>query len=300
MEIYVPEYYSDFQCRAGRCRHTCCQGWEIDIDEASMIRFSSHPDIMEHIKDGSFILSPNSERCPFLNDDGLCSMIITHGEDYLCDICKDHPRFRNYYHDRIEMGIGLCCEAACELILKSEKPFRLVSQRPLSDSITMMKNRDIHINDRIEALSQLQIADSAARMRLYKSFECLDPSWDSLLDLYESAASSEDCAKCMPLYAEFIENNRIIFEQLAIYYLYRYPSLPAFAKEACIMIAALSRLMTEKGKEQETDVLSGAEPLSEADIICDIARRYSCEVEYSDVNISMIYEIFGGENDQGD
>ena len=32
LKIY-PTFFPDFQCKADRCRHTCCQKWEIDIDE---------------------------------------------------------------------------------------------------------------------------------------------------------------------------------------------------------------------------------------------------------------------------
>ena len=28
-----PTFFPDFRCKAGACRHTCCQTWEIDIDE---------------------------------------------------------------------------------------------------------------------------------------------------------------------------------------------------------------------------------------------------------------------------
>ena len=125
MITYVPNYYSRFKCIADKCKHTCCKGWEIDVDEKSMERFKGHEDIISKIEDDSFILQGEEERCPFLRSDLLCQMIIDHGEDFICDICKDHPRFRNFYDDRIEMGIGLCCESACDLIIdnKSTKNF---------------------------------------------------------------------------------------------------------------------------------------------------------------------------------
>ena len=33
MKIFAPDYYRDFKCSAGNCKHSCCIGWEIDIDE---------------------------------------------------------------------------------------------------------------------------------------------------------------------------------------------------------------------------------------------------------------------------
>ena len=32
MKLYAPAYYKEFSCIADRCRHSCCIGWEIDVD----------------------------------------------------------------------------------------------------------------------------------------------------------------------------------------------------------------------------------------------------------------------------
>ena len=40
MKTVVPSYYKDFRCIAGDCRHTCCVGWEVDVDENSAVRFA--------------------------------------------------------------------------------------------------------------------------------------------------------------------------------------------------------------------------------------------------------------------
>ena len=129
MKIIAPDYYPEFHCIAGACAHTCCAGWEIDIDEKSLPRFLASPDIARHVvldgENAQIRLMPG-ERCPFLNEDGLCDMILCHGEDFLCDICRDHPRFRNFRSDRVELGLGLVCETAAELILFRDTPMRLI------------------------------------------------------------------------------------------------------------------------------------------------------------------------------
>ena len=135
MKIIVPDYYKDFKCIADKCRHSCCQGWEIEIDEESLKRFEQHPDIACKImknddshdseQSACFGLVDN-EKCPFLLGSGLCDMILRYGEDMLCQTCTDHPRYRNYWADRIEMGLGLVCEEAARLVLSLEEPMRLV------------------------------------------------------------------------------------------------------------------------------------------------------------------------------
>ena len=31
-QVFVPNYYPDFRCIASACKHSCCVGWEIDVD----------------------------------------------------------------------------------------------------------------------------------------------------------------------------------------------------------------------------------------------------------------------------
>ena len=43
MKLIAPEGYTDFACTAGQCRHTCCAGWEIDIDPATQAAYRAMP-----------------------------------------------------------------------------------------------------------------------------------------------------------------------------------------------------------------------------------------------------------------
>ena len=38
-----------------------------------------------------FVLKED-RRCPFLNQDNLCEMILTLGEDAICDVCANTPK----------------------------------------------------------------------------------------------------------------------------------------------------------------------------------------------------------------
>ena len=133
MKLIAPEYYTKFHCIADKCRHSCCVGWEIAIDPDKLVYYRSiegefgarlQKGIAEADDAAQFILD-DEERCPFLNRTGLCDMITALGEDALCQICRDHPRFRNFYADRTEIGLGLCCEAAGELILSQQVIYAL-------------------------------------------------------------------------------------------------------------------------------------------------------------------------------
>ena len=100
MKLIVPEYFKAFRCKGGSCSDNCCIGWEIDIDEKTEEKYSAlKTPLGERIKKNTvkengvchFVLS--GERCPFLNSQNLCDIIIEKGENYLCDICREHPRY---------------------------------------------------------------------------------------------------------------------------------------------------------------------------------------------------------------
>ena len=39
MKLIAPEGYDSFTCIADRCQHTCCAGWEIDVDEDALAAY---------------------------------------------------------------------------------------------------------------------------------------------------------------------------------------------------------------------------------------------------------------------
>lgn len=127
MKLWAPLYYKNFVCIADRCRHSCCVGWEIDIDEKTAEKYKKETDgygkkVRESVDFSEiphFILSEN-ERCPHLDENGLCRIILCLGEDCLCDICRLHPRFYNETKRGVEVGVGMSCEEACRLILSSD------------------------------------------------------------------------------------------------------------------------------------------------------------------------------------
>ncbi|MCR5666474.1 MAG: flagellin lysine-N-methylase [Eubacterium sp.] len=129
-----PGYMSSFHCLAGACTDSCCIGWEIDIDEETLAYYESQSgaigkklrENIERDKDSAYFKLTSNERCPFLNAQNLCEIILELGEEHICQICTDHPRFYDWMASRTEEGIGLACEEAARLILES--PMELVSE----------------------------------------------------------------------------------------------------------------------------------------------------------------------------
>ena len=133
MKLYAPEYYKKFVCIADKCRHSCCVGWEIDIDDDTMNKYDCidaeyRKTIIKSIEktDEPHFRLGEGERCPHLNEKGLCKIILELGEDYLCHICREHPRFYNDTPRGREVGLGMACEEACRIILASDDYNRIV------------------------------------------------------------------------------------------------------------------------------------------------------------------------------
>jgi lysine-N-methylase len=128
MSIKVPKYFTRFRCIAEKCRDNCCIGWEIRIDDELMEKYKNlkgdlGPRLARGIEsDGeshTFRLT-QAGRCPFLNDMGLCDIISEVGEGYLCEICREHPRYYNVFTGYCEGGIGMACEVGALLVINSD------------------------------------------------------------------------------------------------------------------------------------------------------------------------------------
>ena len=130
MKLRRPVYYKDFHCISSECRDTCCAGWEIEVDEEAAERYERvegtfgerlRSMIGEDEEEKYFILQPG-KRCPLLRKDNLCELICRLGEESLCDICREHPRFYQWFGDYTEAGLGLCCEEASRLLFSLREP----------------------------------------------------------------------------------------------------------------------------------------------------------------------------------
>lgn len=309
MKIIGPDYYPEFVCIADQCCHTCCAGWEIDIDEDSFARYQAlEGEVGEKVRrristEGG---TPHyrmgaGERCPFLQENGLCEMILELGEENLCQICADHPRFRNFYADRTEIGLGLCCEAAGARILKRQEPVKLIAVgeedvpeeedpeelglRSFRDMLfEIMQDRSCTLDERLEELldtcggmPERSLSDWAADLL---TLERLDENWTSCLERLRTGVWDE-----RPLSTPEWER---ALEQAGVYFLYRHipaalddgdtASKAAFAVLSVRLLRGLCALHL-----QENGTVS-------LDDLVEYARMYSGEVEYSEENLQQLFD----------
>ena len=200
MKIFAPSYYNKFSCIKDKCKNNCCIGWEIDVDGDTLSEYKKKEDIIKHISlfpTPHFILGEN-ERCPFLDNDNLCYIIKKYGESCLCQICDDHPRFRSFFGSREEIGLGLCCEAAAEIILEND--FNLITLYETDEEVIideyqeeLLKERENFFCAKIYSLKDFLPNITLKELHNFLfSLERLDKDWDAYLEKLNRNISIKD------------------------------------------------------------------------------------------------------------
>ncbi len=310
MSVYAPSYFGDFVCISTKCKNSCCIDWEICIDNDTWLKYANMDDISCTVNqdDGfkSFALRKDG-RCPHLNDDGLCNIILNHGEEYLSEICQKHPRFFNYINsERVEAGIGIVCEEACRIILENEKPFVLSKTEAVEAEIYETEESDFDaliqrdlIISMIEAEGEFKNKITALKLKFnlpqpysiedwlkrYLSLEILDEKWEKdLKDMkHKSLQKNKELLSVFGKY----------YERLLTYFVYRHVSVAASEENLrarlafCILSVEIIGLLFEENLANPV-IKAGKAP----EKLIDWARRYSAEIEYSEDNTDELIFAF--------
>ena len=294
MKLFAPSYYKNFKCIADKCLHSCCIGWEIDIDGETLRRYDSLSDGYSEIIKKSisrddtphFLLAEN-DRCPHLNECGLCKIIINLGEDHLSEICKEHPRFYNTTSLGLEVGLGASCEEAARIILNADdysiveigKAEKLSlpdynAHEESQKAYKILSKRDTPLDERIKTLEEsldlnIRNISDAEWQELLNSLEYLDEKHKELFACYSSLA-------------ELDKKFDAPLERALAYFIYRHCGKATDEYEfrasvgLSIFLTNLVRSVAKKLQIRDTDELS------------EVFRIVSEEIEYSEDNTENI------------
>ena len=295
VKLCAPAYYKNFKCIADRCVHSCCIGWEIDVDCHTAAKYASLTEgygveiakSIEWSETPHFRLCEN-DRCPHLDERGLCRIITELGEDCLCHICREHPRFYNDTSYGREVGLGMACEEAARLILSSDgyDSIEAIGEADREEEeiwfdaiphrrriFSLLSSREIPYSERLSAIcraygvSALDISDEVRR-ELFASLEYLD---DGHRELFISAELDNNTSADMEL----------SLERALAYFIYRHCTA-AFDEEDFRAALGFSLLC----ERLICSLAVGGTDLFEA------ARIVSEELEYSEENTERIKDEF--------
>ncbi len=319
MKEIMPSFYPDFQCIADRCQDTCCNGWGIMIDEESLDKYKKLPgEFGEKVRnslvsreDGVCFGLNQGKGCSLQTETGLCSLMLEVGEDALCQICRDHPRFYNWYGDYEETGLGLCCEEVSRLLLSLEKPLTLTMTEPetdqgdqVADAIFGLRNLlfDVIFDSEItpqEKLAELyQIVSNAqnqmygddldgqvpplAQDRLLEDMTLLEPIDQAWTDFLENLQKTWESTGENPEILELEMGN------ILAYLLYRHFPEASFDGELVTWLTWCVRStqfvwMTYVNHWRQTGSLTQWDRIT-------LLKNWSKQVEYSEDNVSTFFD----------
>ena len=135
MILRVPEYYDEFSCIASHCKDSCCAGWEIDIDDESYEYYRSVEGTFgDRLRESMFVAEDGGyrfklkgpKRCAMLNDNNLCDLYTALGEEALCEVCTEYPRFSLVYGQVEQKALSLSCEEVGRILFGRTEPEQLI------------------------------------------------------------------------------------------------------------------------------------------------------------------------------
>lgn len=312
-----PAFFDEFRCIASKCTDNCCIGWEIDIDDESMKRYNSVEGIfgdelrskIKKSSDGSncFLLD-EKDRCSFLDENNLCRIISNKGEGYLCDICREHPRFYNWFPGVTECGLGLCCEEVCRIIVEEQDSISLIEENDgeeiilddkqdiadsdsyiylsafrdvlftiLSDERKTFQEKIVRVLTETEKFTseKVKIRNIKEILKLYSETEPIDNEWIQYITSLSAFAEGKNVG-------EIINNTRknSLYSRILSYLLYRHFINCVYdgqvKNRVCFCVEAIVFIML-------CDIMS-------EDSINNV-KRWSKQIEYSEENTELL--IYG-------
>lgn len=220
-----PVYYDQFVCLGGTCPDSCCQMWDIEVDEESALRYLSLPgalgDRLREVlvkEEGSYTLYQEAGRCPMWREDGLCRIQKELGEAALCHVCSQFPRLKHEYEGLTELGLELSCPEAARLIL-ADREAALAEEGTIScdDEVLLLLDRRRKEAFRLLSDGRYGVGERLAQLLLfaYGVQEELDGGEAQNFDPEKAIESARAFAKGGDLQAvlEFFSNLEILTEQ---------------------------------------------------------------------------------------
>lgn len=129
MNVVTPTFAKCFQCAAGNCPDTCCQGWQIIIDPDTLRTYQTMEGALgEEVRSAivpeeePYFRFAENGKCALLDENGLCKLQKAFGEDAQCRVCRVYPRFVRQYGSLREEGVSLSCPEALRLLLNAPLP----------------------------------------------------------------------------------------------------------------------------------------------------------------------------------
>lgn len=246
-----PDYYDSFTCIADKCSFTCCQEWKIAVDDDTYKKWTDlgitkqeSPWFHRCIKqeNGVRVIELNEDKkCPFLNEEKLCNLVLNFGDEVLSKTCASFPRQVHKFDHRKEYSLVPCCPEVVDMLNQQDEikftqnmanmdedilfqirtmMIRIIQNQQYSNSKSMMMIfyilLDIYQKERVskteideysnEAILE-QLSDGIDQME-FASVDSFDENNELFLDLIQNYQKEE-------LYTGYLEKIAALAETLS-------------------------------------------------------------------------------------
>lgn len=296
-----PNYFDKFSCIKGDCKNSCCSaGWQIHVDTKTLQKYSSSRD--DFLQDTTnyidvdnnkrFFKLNEQKRCSFLSKDGLCALVTKYGDGYLCDVCRDYPRFYNFFSNRTEMGLSLDCEAVSKMVLSQTEKFSLIAD---SKHIKFTKQEEVDFKQREQIFQILQNSDDFSSklndicnifsienkfnletmLTLIKKFEWLNFDSSEVFDKIERSKDKTN-----------FYLSESILQNLMSYFVYRYflNSSYKYSKKSKLQFCMFMLWLI--------DIVAYAEKTNIIEDVIFVVQKICRQIEYSEKNVNLALSFF--------
>lgn len=123
MKTSVISFYHKFQCLGSACPHSCCKGWQIPVDEATLEQYKAIKGaygralLFRVYRRNPSVFLKNFDRCPFWNADKLCQFQANGELSLMPLVCRVFPRDGVLMNDEIEVTLELSCISVARTFL---------------------------------------------------------------------------------------------------------------------------------------------------------------------------------------
>lgn len=324
MHTEYPDYYNKFQCIADKCRDTCCRSWEVDVDEDTFYyykvqegEFGKYLNAHLHEDDDyKYIPMKEDGYCPFLTKEGLCDIYCHLGEQAMCQVCQEYPRYYMGVGDYEQIDLSLSCMEVGRLLFlhhgpihyekseDEEEPWETITESEHRRLENILRIRDELVKQAQSGMERILVPDfdllssteagvellpdavfDTDLRRIIASFEILDDRGGELLKNleahYDEIVSSE--AEFRKQYEDLLP---VLFSRFAVYLIYRYTIDSFYEKDLSGEIRLWNRslrlMLLLCMQYYQTEKAFGVGPM------INLAHTFSRQIEHSDENMEKM------------
>lgn len=281
--------YDKFKCIADKCKFTCCNGWDINVDTNTYNKWKEKSEL-NYLLDNVRFIKSNGENsylikketkgiCPLLSDEGLCNIVINHGEEYLSSTCKSFPRIENNFENVKEMTLSCSCPEVVNIISNMKEKIYIESNDELSyiEDLGSLQIREALVNI-------LQKEDIILENKLIISYNILfnilnsdDLDYEALIELLENYKSKNYIKEELNEFREYNSKDKVKslkeINSLFIDIIENYRNVPLFNEDLTDIYKFAEEINIEKifnNWREVKDLFKEYDPLMENCIVSKV------------------------------